>query len=100
MHVGLSLQVLQLTAMPALAVAVVESFLTMLDAEEPSPLSSVALIVELEFTAAPTMKMQELDAQVDILHLYNDNSYIELRLIASSSIKLYGWPDSFDGRIA
>ena len=64
--------------MPTLAEAVVESFLTMLDAEEPSPLSSAALIVELEFTPAPTMKMQELDAQVDILHLYNDNSYIEL----------------------
>jgi len=57
-------QVLQLTAMPTLAEAVVESFLTMLDAEELSPLFSAAHIVELEFTAANTVKMLESDAQV------------------------------------
>ena len=58
-HVGWSLQVLQLTPMPALAVALVESFLTMLDAEAPSPLSSDAHIKGLEYTTANTMKMLE-----------------------------------------
>jgi len=56
--------VLHLTAMPTLAEAVVESFLTMLDAEGLSLLSSAAHIVELEFTAASTVKMLESDAQV------------------------------------
>ena len=57
-------QVLQLTAMPTLAVAVVESFLTMLDVEAPSPLSSAAQIKELVSTTANTVKMLESDAQV------------------------------------
>ena len=57
-------QVLQLTLVPTLAEAVVESFLTMLDAEEPSLFSSAAQIVELESTAASTVKMLESDAQV------------------------------------
>ena len=48
--------------MPTLAVAVVESFLTMLDAEELNPLSSAAQIVELESTAASMGKMLESDA--------------------------------------
>ena len=52
-------QVLQLTAMPTLAEGVVESFLTMLDAKELSPLSSAAQIVELASTAASTVKMLE-----------------------------------------
>ena len=50
--------------MPALAEAVVESFSTMLDAEEPSPLFSAAQIMELVSTAASTVKMLESDAQV------------------------------------
>ena len=50
--------------MPTLAVAVVESFLTMLDAQGLNPLSSAAQIVELESTAANTVKMLESDAQV------------------------------------
>ena len=58
-----SMQVLLLIAMP-LAVAVVVSFLTMLGAEELSPLSSAAQIVELESIAANTVKMLESDAQV------------------------------------
>ena len=58
-HVGWSLQVLQLTPEPALAVALVESFLTILDAEELSPLSSAAHIKELEYTTASTTKMLE-----------------------------------------
>jgi len=45
--------------MPILAAAVVESFSTMLDAEEPSLLFSAAQIVELESTTASTMKMLE-----------------------------------------
>ena len=57
-------QVLQLTTMPTLAEAVVESFLTMLDAEELSPLFSAAQIVELEFIAANTVEMLESDVQV------------------------------------
>ena len=64
---------LQLTAMPTLAEAAVESFLTMLDAEGPSPLFSAAQIVELEFTAASTVKMLESDAQVvcvDVIPLF------------------------------
>ena len=52
-------QVLQLSAMPTLAVAVVESSLTMLDAQGLSPLSSAAQIVELESTAADTVTMLE-----------------------------------------
>ena len=55
--------------MPTLAVAVVESFLTMLDAEELSPLSSAAQIVELESTAVSMVKMLELDAEVFCLEL-------------------------------
>ena len=54
---------LQLIPIP-LAAAVVESFLTMLDAEAPSPLSSAAQIVELVSIAASTVKMLESDAQV------------------------------------
>ena len=46
-------------AMPTLAVAVVESSWTMLDAEELSLHYYAAQIVELESTAAPTMKMLE-----------------------------------------
>ena len=57
-------QVLQLIAMPTLAEAVVESFLTMLDAVELSPLSSAAQIMELVCIAANTVKMLESDAQV------------------------------------
>ena len=57
-------QVLQLTVMPTLAEAVVESFLTMLDAEEPSPLFSAAQIMELVSTAANTVKMLESNAEV------------------------------------
>ena len=57
-------QVLQLSAMPTLAVAVVESSLTMLDAQGLSPLSSAAQIVELVSTAASIVKMLELDVQV------------------------------------
>ena len=57
-------QVLQLTAMPTLAEAVVESFLTMLDAQEVSPLFSAAQIVELVSTAVNTVKMLELNAEV------------------------------------
>ena len=53
------LQVLQLSAMPTLAAAVVESSWMMLDAEEPSPLFSAAQIVGLESTAASTVKMLE-----------------------------------------
>ena len=49
-------QVLQLTA-TSLPVALVESFLTMLDAEELSSLSSAAQIKELGSTPANTMKM-------------------------------------------
>ena len=45
--------------MPTLAKAVVESFLTMLDAQGLSPLSSAAQIVELESTAADTVTMLE-----------------------------------------
>jgi len=56
--------VLQLTAMPTLAEAVVESFLTMLDAQEVSPLFSAAQIVELVSTAVNTVKMLELNAEV------------------------------------
>ena len=55
---------LQLTAMPTLAEAVVESFLTMLDAQEVSPLFSAAQIVELVSTAVNTVKMLELNAEV------------------------------------
>ena len=54
---------LQLIPIP-LAVVVVESFLTMLDAQELSPLSSTAQIVELESTTASTVKMLGSDAQV------------------------------------
>ena len=57
-------QVLQLTAMPTLAEAVVESFSTMLDAEELSLLFSAAQTVELESTAANTVEMLESDVQV------------------------------------
>ena len=49
-------QVLQLTA-TSLPVALVESFLTMLDAEELSPLFSAAQTVGLESITANTMKM-------------------------------------------
>ena len=62
------MQVLLLIAMP-LAVAVVESFWTMLDAEELSPFSSTAQIMELESTAANTVKMLESDAQVAIIYM-------------------------------
>ena len=51
-----NIQVLQLTAIPLL-VAVVGSFLTMLDVQELNPPFSVALIEELESTTANTMKM-------------------------------------------
>ena len=61
-HIYHFIQVLQLTEMPTLAVALVESFLTMLDAEELNPLSSAAQIVELESTAASMVKMLESDA--------------------------------------
>ena len=50
--------------MPTLAEAVVESFLTMLDAEELSPLFSAAQIMELVSTAVNTVKMLELNAEV------------------------------------
>ena len=50
--------------MPTLAEAVVESFLTMLDAQEVSPLFSAAQIVELVSTAVNTVKMLELNAEV------------------------------------
>ena len=50
--------------MLTLAEAVVESSLTMLDAEELSPLSSAAQIKELESTAADTVTMLEWDAKV------------------------------------
>ena len=50
--------------MPTLAEAVVESSLTMLDAEERSPLFSAAQIVELVSTAANTVKMLESNAEV------------------------------------
>ena len=50
--------------MPTLAEAVVESSLTMLDAEELSLLFSAAQIVELEFIAANTVEMLESDVQV------------------------------------
>ena len=63
------IQVLQLIAMPTLAEAMVESFLTMLDAEELNPLSSAAQIKELVSTAASTVKMLELDAEVFCLEL-------------------------------
>ena len=68
-HIYHFIQVLQLTAMPTLAGAVVESLLTMLDAEELSPLSSAAQIKELVSTAANTVKMLELDAEVFCLEL-------------------------------
>ena len=51
-----NIQVLQLTATPLL-VAVVESFLTMLDVQELNPPFSAALIKESESTTASTMKM-------------------------------------------
>ena len=50
-----NMQVLQLTA-TSLPVAVVESFLTMLDAEELNSLFSAAQTVELGSTTANTMK--------------------------------------------
>ena len=56
--------------MPILAEAVVESFLTMLDAKELSHCSSAAQIMELVSTAASTVKMLESDAQV-LCHYYN-----------------------------
>ena len=46
-------------AMLTLAKAVVESSLTMFNAEELNPLSSAAHIMELESTAVNTMKMLE-----------------------------------------
>ena len=57
-------QVLQLIAVPTLAEAVVESFLTVLDVQGLSLLSSAAQIMELESTAASTVKMLESDVQV------------------------------------
>ena len=64
--------------MPTLAVAVVESFLTMLDAEELSPLFSAAQIVELESTAASMVKMLESDAQVVWNAFYGHNVVIKI----------------------
>ena len=58
-HIYHFIQVLQLTAMPTLAKAVVESFLTMLDAQGLNRLSSAAQIAELESTAANTVTMLE-----------------------------------------
>ena len=69
---------LQLLVMPTLAVAVVESFLTMLDAEELSLLSSAAQIVELESTAATMVKMLESDVQVVWNALYGRNVVIKI----------------------
>ena len=85
-------QVLQLIAMPTLAEAVVESFLTMLDAQGLSPLSSAAQIMELVSIAASTVKMLESDAQVVcdyMTSLFTFCSAILIYLlIDSSSIKL------------
>ena len=65
--------------MPTLAEAVVESSLTMLDAEELSPLSSAAQIVELVSTAANTVKMLELVAKVFCLELsFQLSSYLDV----------------------
>ena len=50
--------------MPTLAVTMVESFLTMLDAQEVSLLFSAAQIVELVSTAANTLMILQSDAQV------------------------------------
>ena len=55
--------------MPTLAEAVVESSLTMLDAEGLSLLSWAAQIMELVSTAASMVKMLELDAEVLCLEL-------------------------------
>ena len=55
--------------MPTLAEAVVESSLTMLDAEGLSLLSWAAQIKELVSTAASMVKMLELDAEVLCLEL-------------------------------
>ena len=63
------IQVLQLTAMPTLVEAVVESSLTMLDVQGLSLLSSAAQIKELVSTAASMVKMLELDAEVFCLEL-------------------------------
>ena len=71
--------------MPTLAEAVVEYFLTMLDAEEWSLFSSAAQIMELEFTAANILKMLELDAQVlcdySSLHFFNVHYQSQARAI-------------------
>ena len=90
---------LQLTAMLTSAVAVVESSLTMLDAEELSHLSSAALIKELEYTAANTVKMLELDAQVVWNAFYGRNVVIEIWFSCSSSCKLLSRPDPLEGRV-
>ena len=68
-HIYHFIQVLQLTAMPTLVEALVESFLTMLDVQGRSLLSSAAQIKELVSTAASMVKMLELDAEVFCLEL-------------------------------
>ena len=68
-HIYHFIQVLQLTAMPILVEALVESFLTMLDVQGRSLLSSAAQIKELVSTAASMVKMLELDAEVFCLEL-------------------------------
>ena len=68
-HIYHFIQVLQLTAMPTLVEAVVESSLTMLDVQGLSLLSSAAQIKELVSTAASTVTMLELDAEVFCLKL-------------------------------
>ena len=68
-HIYHFIQVLQLTAMPTLVEALVESFLTMLDVQGQSLLSSAAQIKELVSTAASMVKMLELDAEVFCLEL-------------------------------
>ena len=69
-----------------------EYFLTMLDAEELSPLSSAAQIMGLVSTAASTVKMLESDAQVVcdcMTSLFTFFSTVLIYLfIDSSSIKL------------
>ena len=92
--------------MPTLAKAVVESFLTMLDVQGLSPLSSAAQIVELESTAASTVKMLESGVWVrsccnhSFKDMYTISSFSFLFcLVLCSFNELHLWPDPLERRI-
>ena len=77
--------------------------MTLLDAEELNPPFTAAQIVELEFTAASTVKMLQSDAQVvcdQIVSMFHMAlQYCGGNLIGSSSIKLLSRPDPLEGRV-